>query len=92
MSWFMTRFESRGAYGCDEQWNTRDTMVYTGSDLPKDNSYMSCVCWLYYDCLGRDPLYPSFYMLRRIAFTWKIRSVTVVPDPESISTYPIYKI
>jgi hypothetical protein len=24
---------------------------------------MSCVRWLYYDCLGQDPFYPSFYRL-----------------------------
>jgi hypothetical protein len=24
---FMTGFESRGAYGCEEQWNTGDTRV-----------------------------------------------------------------
>jgi hypothetical protein len=88
----MTRFEGRGAHGCDEQWNARDTRVYTGSGLPKDNSPTSYVRWLYYDFLGQDPLYPSFYKLRDIGFTWKIRSVRVVPDPDSISTCPIYKI
>jgi hypothetical protein len=67
-------------------------MVYTGSGLPEDNIPMSCVCRLYYDCLGRDPLYPSFYMLRGVGFTWKIRSLMVVPDPDSISTCSIYKI
>jgi hypothetical protein len=60
----MTRFESRGAHGCDEQWNTRETRVYIGSVLPEDNSHTSYERRLYYDCLGRDPLYPSFYMLR----------------------------
>jgi hypothetical protein len=38
--------------------------VYTGSGLPEDNSPISCVRQLYYDYLGRDPLYPSFYMLK----------------------------
>jgi hypothetical protein len=92
LSWFMTRFESRVAHGLDEQWNVRDMRVYTGSCLPEDNSPMSCVHRLYYDCLGRDPLYPSFYMRRWVGFTQKIWSVTVVPDPDSISTCPIYKI
>jgi hypothetical protein len=32
----MTRFESRGAHGCEEQWHTRDTRVYTGSGLRGD--------------------------------------------------------
>jgi hypothetical protein len=47
---------------------------------------------VYYDCLGWDPLYSSFYRLRGVGFTWKIWSVRVVPDPDSISTCPIYKI
>jgi hypothetical protein len=59
----MTRFESRGAHGCDEQWNARDTGVYTGLVLPEDNTRTSCVRRLYYNFLGRDPLYPSFYKL-----------------------------
>jgi hypothetical protein len=84
--WFMTRFESSGTHGCDEQWNMRDMRVYIGSGLLEDNSPTSCVPQLYYDCLGRDPLYPSFYRLRGVWFTWKIRSVRVVPDPDSIST------
>jgi hypothetical protein len=53
---------------------------------------MSYVHRLYYDGLGRDPLYPSFYSLRGVGFIWKIWSVMVVPDPDSMSTYPIYKI
>jgi hypothetical protein len=56
----MIRFESRGAHGCDEHWNARDTRVYTGSGLPEDNSPTSCVRRLYYDCLGRDPSTPPF--------------------------------
>jgi hypothetical protein len=66
--------------------------VYIGLGLLEDNNPMSNVRWLYYDCLDRDPLYPSFHMLRGVGFTWKIRSVMVVPDPDSISTCPIYKI
>jgi hypothetical protein len=27
----MTRFESRGAHGCGEQWNISNMRVYTGS-------------------------------------------------------------
>jgi hypothetical protein len=88
----MTRFESRGAHGCDEQWNARDTRINIGSGLPEDDSPTSCVHQLYYDCLGRDPLFPSFYKIRGVGLTWKIRSVTVVPNPDSISTYTIYKI
>jgi hypothetical protein len=30
----------------------------------EDNSPTSYVWWLYYDYLGWDPLYPSFYMPR----------------------------
>jgi hypothetical protein len=67
--WFMTRFESRGAHGCDEQWNMRDMRVYAGSGLSEDNSPTSCVRWLYYDCLDRDPLYPYSYMLTGVGFT-----------------------
>jgi hypothetical protein len=88
----MARFESRGAHERGEQWNTRDMMVYTGSGLREGKNPTSCVCRLYYDCLGQDPLYPSFYRLRGLGFTWKIKSVTVVPNSESISTCPIYKI
>jgi hypothetical protein len=88
----MTRFESRGAHRYDEQWNVRDTRVYIGSGLSKDNRPTSSVRRLYYDFLGRDPLYPSFYVLRGVGFTWRIRSVMVVPDPDSISTCHIYKI
>jgi hypothetical protein len=61
----MTRFESRGAHGCGEQWNKRDTRVYTGPGIHEDKNPMSYVRQLYYDCLGRDPLYPSFYRLGR---------------------------
>jgi hypothetical protein len=53
---------------------------------------MSYVCRFYYDCLGRDPLYPSFYWLRGVGFTWKIWLATLVPNPVSISTCSIYKI
>jgi hypothetical protein len=60
----MTRFESRGAHGCGEQWNIRDMRVYTGSGPPEDNNPTSCVRRLYYDCLGRNPLYLSFCWLR----------------------------
>jgi hypothetical protein len=35
---FMTRFESTGAHGCDEQWSARDMMVYTGSGLLADKN------------------------------------------------------
>jgi hypothetical protein len=38
--------------------------VYTGSDLYEDKKSTSCVHQLYYDSLGYDPLYPSFYRLR----------------------------
>jgi hypothetical protein len=34
-------------------------------NLPKDNSLTYYVRQLYYDCLGRYPLYPSFYLLSR---------------------------
>jgi hypothetical protein len=55
--------------------------TYIGSGLLEDNSPMSYVCQLYYDCLGQGA-----------GFKWKIRSVRVVPNADSISTYPIYKI
>jgi hypothetical protein len=63
-SWFMTRFESSGAHGCGEQWNARDTRAYTGLSLCEDKNPASCVRQLYYDCLGQEPLYPSFYRIR----------------------------
>jgi hypothetical protein len=34
----MTRFESRGAQRCGEQWNTRGMRVYTGSGLHEDKT------------------------------------------------------
>jgi hypothetical protein len=40
----------------------------------------------------RDPLYPTFYSLRMVGFTWKIESVRFVKDSNSISTCPTYKI
>jgi hypothetical protein len=44
LSWFMARFESTGAHGCGEQWNTRDTRVYTGLGLREDKKpYILCV-------------------------------------------------
>jgi hypothetical protein len=43
VSWFMTRFESRGAHGCGEQWHARDTRVYTGLGLREDENPTSCV-------------------------------------------------
>jgi hypothetical protein len=64
LSWFMTKFESRGAHGRREQSNASDTRVYTGSDLREDKNPTSYVRRLYYNCLGRDLLYPSFYRLR----------------------------
>jgi hypothetical protein len=63
-----------------------------GSELHEDKNPTFCVRRSYYDCLGGDPLYPSFYKLRGVGFTWKIRSVMVVPIPDSIYTCPIYKI
>jgi hypothetical protein len=58
--WFMTRFESRDAHGCGEQWNARDMRIYTSSSLREDKNPTSCIHQLYYDCFSRDPLYPSF--------------------------------
>jgi hypothetical protein len=52
LSWFMTRFKSRGAHRCDEQQNVRDMRVNTGPGLTEDNSPTCCVHWLYYDFLG----------------------------------------
>jgi hypothetical protein len=60
----MTRFKSRGAHGRGEQWNIRDTMVYTGSGIREDKNPTPCVRQLYYDCFRQDPLYPSFYRIR----------------------------
>jgi hypothetical protein len=37
------------------------------------------------------PSTPLLYA-KGVGFTWKIRSVMVVPDPDIISTCPIYKI
>jgi hypothetical protein len=67
-------------------------MVYTGLGLREDKNPMSCVRRLSYDCLGRDPFYPSFYRPKGVGFTWKTQSVMVVNDPDSISTCPINKI
>jgi hypothetical protein len=60
VSWFMTRFQSKGAHGHGEQWNAGDTRVYTGSDLYEDKNPTTCVRRLYYDSLGRDPFTPPF--------------------------------
>jgi hypothetical protein len=43
MSWFMTRLESRGAHGCEEQWHIRDTRVYIGLGLREDENSTSCL-------------------------------------------------
>jgi hypothetical protein len=40
---FMTRFDSRGAHGCEEQCHARGTRVYTGPGLREDSSPTSCV-------------------------------------------------
>jgi hypothetical protein len=44
LSWFMTKFESRGAHRCGEQWYARDKRVYTGSGLREDKNPKSYVC------------------------------------------------
>jgi hypothetical protein len=36
---------------------------------------MSCVHWCIMIAWVRDPLYPSFYSLRGVEFTWKIELV-----------------
>jgi hypothetical protein len=61
--WFMTRFESKGAHGCKENGNARNTRVYIGSGLCEYKNPTSYVRRLYYNCLGRDTIYPSFYRL-----------------------------
>jgi hypothetical protein len=43
--WFMTRFESRGDHGCEEQCHARDMRFYTGSNLGEDKNRTSCVRW-----------------------------------------------
>jgi hypothetical protein len=40
---FTTRFDSRGAHGCEEQCHARGTRVYTGPGLREDSSPPSCV-------------------------------------------------
>jgi hypothetical protein len=92
LSLFMNRFESRGVHGCGEQWNARDMRVHIVLGLHEDKNPTSYVHWLYYDFLGWDPLYPSFYRLRGVGFTWKIWLVIIVLEPDSISTCPVYKI
>jgi hypothetical protein len=52
LSWFLTRFKSRGSHGHGEQWNARDTRVYTGSGPSEDKTPTSYVHQLYYDLLG----------------------------------------
>jgi hypothetical protein len=36
--WFMTIFESRGAHGCDEQWDAWHMRFYTGLGLHEDKT------------------------------------------------------
>jgi hypothetical protein len=43
LSWLMTRFESRGAHECGEQWNARKMRVYKGSGLCEDKNPSSSV-------------------------------------------------
>jgi hypothetical protein len=52
-----------GAHECEEQWRARNMRVYTGLSLREEKKpYIMCVS-IYYDSLGYDPLYPSFYSL-----------------------------
>jgi hypothetical protein len=37
---FMTKLESRGDHGYEEQWYIMDMRVYTGSDLREDKNPM----------------------------------------------------
>jgi hypothetical protein len=43
VSWFMTRFKSRGAHVCEEQWHARDMRVHIGLGLREDTNPTSCV-------------------------------------------------
>jgi hypothetical protein len=47
---------------------------------------------VYYDLLGWGLLYPSFYRLKGVGFTRRIRSVIIISDRDSISTCLFYKI
>jgi hypothetical protein len=60
VSWFLTRFESRGAHGCREQWHGRDMMVYTGLSLHEDKNPASCVRWCIIIYWVKTPSIPSF--------------------------------
>jgi hypothetical protein len=56
----MTRFESMGAHGCEEQWHVRDTRIYTGSGLRADKNPMSCVCRCIMFCSVETSSTPPF--------------------------------
>jgi hypothetical protein len=59
-------------------------MVY---NLLKDNSLTYYIRQLYYDCLGRDPLYSSFYLLSRAPCFVRSSPGDVIPMvPDFISS------
>jgi hypothetical protein len=53
-------FESRGAHGCEEQWNVRDMMVHTGLGLLTDNNTTSYVHQFFLIAWVENPSTPPF--------------------------------
>jgi hypothetical protein len=56
----MTRFKSRGAHGCEEQWHVRDIRVYTGSGLYEDKNPTSFMCRCILISWDETPSTPPF--------------------------------
>jgi hypothetical protein len=71
VSWFMTRFECRGAHGCDEQWTqgTRGFIQVQASQriIALRPMCTSCImiAWV------KTPSTPLLYA-KGVGFTWKI--------------------
>jgi hypothetical protein len=60
VSWFTTRFESRGAHVCKKQCHARDMRIYIGSGSHKDNNPTFCVCRCIMICWVETPSTPPF--------------------------------
>jgi hypothetical protein len=54
----MTKIESSGAHGCEEQWYAMDTRFYMGSGLHEDKNLTSCVHWCIIIFLDETPSTP----------------------------------
>jgi hypothetical protein len=64
LSWFMTSIKSRGAHGCGEQWQHKGHKVFRQVQTSMRIITLHPMIMVYYESLGWDPLYPSFYMPR----------------------------